>query len=217
LSAPDDAYLHADMFGHEVDVGAYHLGMVYAKALLGATEKAGNTGEVLAELDALVDDVLRRHPQVDTALGTAMINNEDKVAIVDRVFAGRVTTVFLNFLKVVAGHGRGGCLRAVRKAAHDLLDQQRGRLRVRLTTAAPLDAELARRIENQLRAALDGEPVLVRVVDPDLIGGIVFRVGDTVYDGSVASRLEQLRQQMIHRSVNEIQRRRDRFSSTARN
>jgi len=206
LSDASDAYLHADMFGHEVDVGAYHLGMVYAKALLGATEKAGNT-----------DDVLRRHPQIDAALGTAMINNDDKAAIVDRVFAGRVTTVFLNFLKVVAGHGRGGCLRAIRKAAHDLLDHQRGRVRIRLTTAAPLDAELARRIEVQLRAALEGEPVLARFVDPDLIGGIVFRVGDTVYDGSVASRLEHVRQQMIHRSVNEIQRRRDRFSTTAGN
>jgi F-type H+-transporting ATPase subunit delta len=217
LSDAGDAYLHADMFGHEVDVGAYHLGMVYAKALLGAAEKAGNTDEVLAELDALVDDVLRRHPQIDAALGTAMINNDDKAAIVDRAFAGRVTTVFLNFLKVVAGHGRGGCLRAIRKAARDLLDQERGRVRIRLTTAAPLDAELARRIESQLRAALEGEPVLARFVDPDLIGGIVFRVGDTVYDGSVASRLEHVRQQMIHRSVNEIQRRRDRFSSTTGN
>src|SRR5690348_15545239 len=194
------------MFGHEVDVGAYHLGMVYAKALLGAAEKEGKTDEALAELDALVNDVFRRHPQVEAALATAMINNEHKAAIVDRVFAGRVTTVFLNFLKVVAGHGRGGCLRAIRKAARDLLDRQRGRVRVRLTTAAPLDAELTGRIENQLRATLAGEPVLVRVVNPDLIGGIVFKVGDTVFDGSVASRLEQLRQQMIHRSVHEIQR-----------
>ncbi len=217
MSASDDAYLHADMFGHEVDVGAYHLGMVYAKALLGATEKTGNTDEVLAELDALVDDVLRRHPQIDAALATAMIKNEDKAAIVGRVFAGRVTMLFLNFLKVVAGHGRGGCLRAIRKAARDLLDQQRGRVRVRLTTAVPLDAELARRTKTHRRAAPGGEPVVARFVDPDLIGGIVFRVGDTVFDGSVASRLEQLRRQMIHRSVHEIQRRRDRFSSAAGN
>jgi F-type H+-transporting ATPase subunit delta len=212
LSATDDAYLHADMFGHEVDVGAYHLGMVYAKALLGATENAGNTDEVLTELDALVDEVLHRHPQIDAALATAMINDEDKAAIIDRVFAGRVTTVFLNFLKVVAGHGRGDCLRAIRKAVHDLLDEQRGRVRVKLTTAAPIDQEITQRIENQLRASLQGEPVLARFVDPDLISGIVLRVGDTVFDGSVASRLEQIRQQMIHRSVHEIQRRRDRFS-----
>jgi F-type H+-transporting ATPase subunit delta len=217
LSVSDDAYLHADLFGHEVDVGAYHLGMVYAKALVGAAEKAGNTDEVLAELDALVDDVLRRHPQLDAALATATITNENKVAVVGRVFAGRVTTVFLSFLKVVAGHGRGGCLRAIRKAARDLLDQKLGRVRVRLTTATPLDDELARRIDSQLRAALDGTPVLARFIDPDLIGGIVFKVGDTVFDGSVATRLEQLRQQMIHRSVHEIQRRRDRFSSPAGN
>jgi F-type H+-transporting ATPase subunit delta len=200
------------MFGHEVDVGAYHLGLVYAKALLGAAESAGKTDEALAELDSLVDDVLGRHPQIDAALESAMIGSADKVAILDKVFAGRVTTVFLNFIKVVTAHGRGGCLRAIRKAAHDLLDEQRGRTRVQLTTAAPLDGEQARKIETQLRAAFDGEPVLARSVNPDLIGGIVLKVGDTVYDGSVAARLEKVRQQMIHRSVHEIQRRRDRFS-----
>ena len=49
------------------------------------------------------------------------------------------------------------------------------------------------------------------VIDPELIGGVVVRVGDTVYDGSVATNLKQLRQQMINRSVHEIQSRRDRF------
>src|SRR5260221_383364 len=100
------------MFGQEVDVGAYHLGMVYAKALLGAAAKADNTDEVMAELDALVDEVMHRYPQIDAALESAMIKHEDKAAIVDRAFAGRVSTLFLNFLKVVVGHGRAGCLRA---------------------------------------------------------------------------------------------------------
>ena len=50
-------------------------------------------------------------------------------------------------------------------------------------------------------------------VRPELIGGLVMRVGDTVYDGSISTRLNKLRQQMIDRSVHEIQSRRDRFRS----
>ena len=61
---------------------------------------------------------------------------------------------------------------------------------------------------------LDGEPVLETLEDPELIGGVVLRVGDTVFDGSVARQLEQLREQMIDRSVHEIQSRRDRFCNT---
>ncbi len=62
---------------------------------------------------------------------------------------------------------------------------------------------------------LEGEPVLDERVDPGVIGGIVVRIGDTVYDGSIANQLENLRQQIIDRSAHEIQSRRDRFRSPA--
>ena len=70
---------------------------------------------------------------------------------------------------------------------------------------------MANKIAATLRTMLGGEPIFTRTVRPELIGGIVLRVGDTVYDGSVATQLEQIREQMITRSVHEIQSRRDRF------
>lgn len=206
---PEDAYLSTSLVDQDIDVGAYRVGMVYGKALLAATEKSGQTDEVLQELDALIE-LLQKHPQIDEAMRSGMIKPDDKVAMVDRVFAGRVTPIFLNFLKVVAAHGRGGFLRAVRKAVRDLRDRQQGRVRVEVTTATPLDDPLAEQVQNRLRGMLGGEPVLTRKVDPDLLGGLVFRVGDTVYDGSVARQLAQVRSQMIDRSIHEIQRRRDR-------
>ena len=62
-----------------------------------------------------------------------------------------------------------------------------------------------------------GEPVLVPKIKPELIGGIVLRMGDAVYDGSVAARLADIRGRIINRSVHEIQSRRDRFSNPAGN
>ena len=70
---------------------------------------------------------------------------------------------------------------------------------------------LAGRIAENLKNVLDGQPIVEEVVDPDLIGGVVVRVGDTVFDGSVATQLESVRQRMIERSAHEIQTRRDRF------
>ena len=168
---PEDAYLAASLTDeHDIDVGAYHLGMVYGKALLAATEKAGNTDEVLDELDQLIA-VLAKQPKVDDVMSSGMIASDQKVAMVERVFAGKVTSTFLNFIKVVVAHGRGGFLRAIRKAVRDLRDQQHGRIRVQVTTATPLDGELSERIQNQIRGMLGGEPVLAKKVDPDLIGG----------------------------------------------
>jgi F-type H+-transporting ATPase subunit delta len=213
---PEDAYLAASLTDRDVDVGAYRIGMVYGKALLAATEKVGNTDEVMDELDQLIA-LLVKLPRIDEILASGMIANDRKVEMVERILAGRVTPLFLNFVKVVAAHGRGGFLRAIRKAVRDLRDQQQGRIRVQVTTAVPLDDGLTERIQNHLRGMLGGEPVLSKKVDPDLIGGLVFRVGDTVYDGSVATRLAQVKSQMIDRSIHEIQRRRDRVSPTAGN
>lgn len=201
----------------EIDPAAHQLATAYARALLGASEKAGNTEEVLDEFDSLLRDVLYRYPRIDDILASGMVANEDKAELVGRVFAGRVTPLFLNFLKVVTGHGRGRYLKAIHAAAHDQYDQLRGRVRVLVTTAAPLDDDLARRIAEQLRGVLSAEPRLQRKVDPKLVSGIMFRIGDTVYDGSVSTQLERIRSQMIHRSVHEIQRRRDSFGTPAGN
>ena len=209
-----DARLAAEI---DADVGVQHVATVYAEAFLGAVERAGQTEAVLAEFDSLLADVLDRYPNLEEILTSGLISPEEKVGILDRVFGGRASTVLLNFLKVVSRHGRLDCLRAIHRRTHELYDELRGRVRLRLATARAISDELAARIAGRLRGLIGGEPLLARVIDPDLIGGAVVRVGDTVYDGSVATRLENVRQQMIKRSAHEIQSRRDRFRHPAGN
>lgn len=201
---------------HErIDTGQQQVGALYARSLLSAAEGAGQTEAILAELDSFVEDVLDKLPQFESMLSTALVAPEEKVALLDRSLQGQASTLFLNFLKVAANHGRLDSLRAIRRAAHEVYNQMRGRIPVVVRSATPLDAASEQQVTQRLRELLRGEPQLVREVDPALIGGLVIRVGDTVYDGSVARRLEQLRLQMIDRSVHEIQSRRDRFSHSA--
>jgi F-type H+-transporting ATPase subunit delta len=195
----------------QADVTADSLAAVYAQAFLGAAGKAGQTESLLAEFDSLVTDVLERYPDLGRILASALISHEEKVGILDRVLGGRASALFLNYLKVVSRHGRLELLRRIHRQAHEQYDRLRGRVRVRLTTPVAVDEALAADIVEDLRGLVGGEPVLERVIDPALIGGAVLQVGDTVYDGSIASQLEQVRQQMIDRSAHEIQSRRDRF------
>ena len=88
---------------------------------------------------------------------------------------------------------------------------------MRLTTVTPLEPATLARIMESLRAMLPGEPVLEQATDPSLIGGAVLRVGDTVYDGSIANQLHNLRLEILDRSAHEIQSRRDRFRHSAGN
>jgi F-type H+-transporting ATPase subunit delta len=195
----------------EADVGVERIADVYAQALLGAAEQAGQTQAVLEEFDALITGVLAQHPKLAAILAAGLISHEEKAGMLDRLFAGRLSPLLLNCLKVVSRHGRLDCLRAIHRRLHVLYDRARGLIHVRLSTAAPVSGALAGRIAASLRSVLGKEPVLDRVTDPALIGGAVLRIGDTVYDGSIANQLHVLREQMIQRSAHEIQSRRDRF------
>jgi F-type H+-transporting ATPase subunit delta len=195
---------------HAVNVGAQRVAAVYATGFIGAAEAAQKTDAVLEELQAVVE-ALGQFPQLETVLGSALVTHEEKSQILDRVFGSRLSGLTLDFLKVVSRHGRLDILRSIADEFSKLYDQLRGRIRVRLSTATPLTDGLSRSLAASLLKLLGGQPVVDSEVDPDLIGGVVVRVGDTVYDGSLARQLQQVRQQMITRSVHEIQSRRDRF------
>ena len=197
--------------GFSPDVGREKVGEIYARALLGAAENAGQTVAVLDELDAIVSEVFAQFPKLETVLGSLLVSPEEKAVVLDRVFAAQISRLLLNFLKVVARHGRLDCLRAIRHQARILYEEMQGNVRVRLTTATAVDPKQIERDRRRLGASLGQRPILETVVDPALIGGAVLRIGDTVYDGSVANQLQSIRQQMIERSVHEIQSRRDRF------
>jgi F-type H+-transporting ATPase subunit delta len=193
------------------DVGSQSIAAVYAKAFLGATEAAGATDAALAELDSLVTDVLDKLPRLDAIFSSALVPSDDKIALVDKSIGRTASPLLRNFLKVLARHDRLEILRAIRREARRMFDKMRGRLRVHVSTASDLDGDLTRRLTDMLRGMLGAEPVLEVDTRPELIGGMVLRVGDTVYDGSVSTRLERIREHMIERSVHEIQSGRDRF------
>ena len=194
------------------DSGRQHLGAVYAKALLGATEKLGNTDSVLSELESLVADVLDKLPKFDAALSSPRIAQEEKVRILKRAFGGKMSPVLLNFLNVAAEHGRLDCLRAIAEGARRLYNQLRNRVEVNLQSAQPLTNQLRELIAVRLAQLLGREIDLQTGVDPDLLGGIVVRVGDTVYDGSLANKLKTMRGAAIERTARTMRESLERFA-----
>ncbi len=200
-----------------VDPGAQQVAGVYARALLGAGKNGGDAGALVSEFEELVSEVLQKFPEFDALLSSPRLDADEKARILDRTLGGQASALALNVLKVLARHGRLPQLRAIVAQARHLYELEQGRRRVDVTTAVPLGDDQVERLRATLAQRLGLEPQLVRHTDPDMIGGLVVRVGDTVLDGSVATRLSRLRGQMIERSVHEIQRRRDRVSHPAGN
>jgi F-type H+-transporting ATPase subunit delta len=193
------------------NAGQQYLGGVYAKALLGVTESAGVTESVVAEFDSFLTDVLERLPDFEAMLKSPRVSHEDKERLFDRAFAGKMSVCLLNFLKVVSRHGRLDCLRMINRAVHLLLDNLRGRVQVEVTTAAPVPADVLDGVRNRLAVSLGREVVVSTSVNPELLGGIVVRIGDKVYDGSIKNSLERMREETFSQSVENMRRNLDRL------
>jgi F-type H+-transporting ATPase subunit delta len=201
------------MANHDtIDAGRQHLGNVYAKALLGAAEKAGQADQVVGELESIVSDVLNKLPKLDAVMKTPRLTHEERLPILDRAFGGRVSATTLTFLKVVSRHGRLDCLRAIARAARKQLNAARGLVEVHVETAFPLSDHTRERVIGRLRELLKRDVVLTTSVNDELIGGLVVRVGDTVYDASVAASLKRMAQVTLDHTKQTIRESLERFA-----
>ena len=193
------------------DTDQQQLGKLYAKALLGA---AGDQAEaVLAELDSLLDDVLARLPDLRAVLDSPRVSHQEKEEMLNKAFQGKMSDTLLNFLKVCSRRRRLDALEVMRRAGHAQLNEMMGRIEVQVATAAPVEPSRLDSLKQQLSQLLGSDVVLSTEVDPELLGGLVVRVGDTVYDGSVANRLERFRDAALRNTANEVRSAIDRFVS----
>lgn len=168
-----------------------HVGEVYAQALIGAGEAAGNLDEILEQFQGVVD-VLAKQPKLGAALSSPRVAEEAKEALLERIFGGRIDATLLRFLKILARRGRLNFINGIQRASIELRDVQTGRIRVTVSSAQALSDSQKETIRTNLETSFGKKVGLTMKVEPDLLGGLVMRVGDTVYDGSVSGQLDQL-------------------------
>ena len=183
---------------------------VYATSFLDAAGDQG--GERLEEFTSFVNDVLNANPEFRTILISGVANRDEQVQIIDRVVAQHGSEFFANFLKVLAKHERLDLLPAILEATQLEFEKRNGKQRVQVVSASPLDDAALGRVREKIASAFSFDPIVENVTDPKLLGGLVIRVNNKVYDGSLRSRLNQLAKRMQQGSLHEIQSGRDRFS-----
>jgi F-type H+-transporting ATPase subunit delta len=190
--------------GH-VDIAADRVATVYAQAIIEAAEAAGCRGEVLGELAALAREVLPKVPEAAAVFSSPKVSAEEKDRIIDRLAGSRLKPTTANALHVLARHGRLGMLATVVDAAERLADERDGKQQAVFTTAVPLAAAEQARVVSDTEKALSARLTPRFVVDPAIIGGLVVRIGDTIYDQSVATGLARLGGRLQQRTIHAIQ------------
>ena len=187
---------------------------IYAEALMAAAQQKGETDRVLEELDSLVDDVFKNHPQLETLFSSAALGRYARRDALNKAFDNRCSETFLSFLHILNEHDRLDLLRSIRQAVHELDDERKNRVQVLVQSAVPLSDNIRHALAEQIRSVFQKEPVLVARIAPELLGGMKIRIGDVQVDSTVRNYLDNMKKNILARSSHEIQSRRDSFSST---
>ena len=170
----------------------------YARALLDVSlQEKGDLPRIEQDLAQLVD-LLAEYPALEKVLINPAIPVARKRAAVAEVTSRlRVTPVVAKLLALLAERDRLVLLPDLLASYRErLLDHQKT-VKAEVTTAIPLAADRAMAIERGLAQVTGRTVTLVTKVDPSIIGGVVARVGSTVYDGSVTTQLQKMKQRLV--------------------
>lgn len=173
------------------------LARVYAESLLSLAEKGGQADAVGAELNAVAFDVIGKNPKVAAFLDSPAVTAKGKLPVLAAAFERAASDLFKKFVGVLNQNNRLGLLPDIAAAYQGIRDKQAGRVRVLVRSAVPLSAAEQSNLKATLQKNLSKEPILNVRVEPELLGGLIVQVGDRVYDTSVRTRLETLRNHLM--------------------
>lgn len=184
----------------------------YAEAFLDAAGSVASVPEVLEEFQSFVDDVLAANPDFRDILNSEIIKSDVKLGLIDRTAGPSASEFFGNFLRVITRHDRLVLLPLIVEECQHLYEIRTGRQRVQVISATTLSDQQKQQIYDRLNDSLSFDPILEFETDDSLLGGLVIRIGDSVFDTSLRTRVRQLRARLRERNLHEIQSGRDRFS-----
>jgi len=170
------------------------IGQVYARSLFEVAEDAGKLDEVREQLGEFADAVAESH-ELSVFLFSPYFSTEEKKDGLHRVLDD-VDETFENFLELLLEQHRMPAIHRIRREYETMWDRQNDVLPVAVTSAVELDEETGRSVGDRIGEQTGRKVQLTSHVDPDILGGLVLRVGNSILDASIRNRLDQLRKQV---------------------
>ena len=161
--------------------------------LASRNESIQEYGDALGMVAGLLEDDSRFRTFVETP----RIDDETKKDVIRKVFRDKAPKQVINFVLITIDKRRQTLLREISAEYLLLLDDHLGREHVEVTVARPLDDTTENVVSERLSKMLGKQAIPHIRVKPEILGGLVVRTGDTIYDGSVRRRLEDLRRRLL--------------------
>jgi F-type H+-transporting ATPase subunit delta len=169
----------------------------YAKALLDVAIKESDPARIEQEF-ATVVEAMTTHAELHRVLTSPRTPQAARVSIVKALTARAGAQLPLaKLIAILAERGRLELLPEMLAVYRERLLAHRNIVRAVVTSAVPLGADKVRALEQRLASVTGKNVQLETTVDPEIVGGVITRIGSTVYDGSIRTQLAKMRQQLV--------------------
>lgn len=168
----------------------------YANSLLTSAIEKGNLQKVADDME-LVLTTLQASEELSRTLSSPVIKPQLKASITDEIFKSRISAETMDFLKFVIGKNREDLLESIVRKFLELRDRQEGIVNVVVRSAVELGDDQKDTLRQNFEKMLNKKVRFNFVIDPNVIGGFVAKVGDTVFDASLKHQLEILKKRFL--------------------
>jgi len=174
------------------------LAETYARSLFELSEARGGQAAIestLAELEEILE-MARGNPAFSEFLSSLALPSSKRGESLKKIFKGRVSDLTAHFLLVLNDKGRLSHLPSIAAAFDAQVQKFFGRVEVDVYTAGPISAEELRAIKDRFQQVIGKEAIIHPYTDGSMLGGVKIRIGDHLIDGSLATQLRRMREQL---------------------
>jgi F-type H+-transporting ATPase subunit delta len=173
----------------------------YAKALIEIAEEMNKLDKITKDVQ-FIDSLIKDSRELQLFLKSPIIKEDKKKEILKEIFSdSRVDPVTLKFILLLVEKNREDLLHDIVRTYRQLYDEKMGIVTAEITTAVEISDSEKKKIEKKILELTRANKVNpIYKVDPSIIGGVIIRIGDTVYDASIRRKIQLLREQLVYGS-----------------
>ncbi len=165
---------------------------VYAEALFEVAVEADKLDEYKKELEFVVE-CFDEYPKFYDLFVAVRISKENKKDTINEIFENKISKDVLNFLKILIDKQRASSIRGIYRSFSLMVDQKQGIVNAKVQSAVELTESEKEKLKSQLEN-MSGHTVRLNcVVNPEIIGGLIIKMGDEVIDASITGKLNEMK------------------------
>jgi F-type H+-transporting ATPase subunit delta len=166
----------------------------YAKSLLVLALEQKVADKVFEDMKVIAETV-KSNRDFLVFLRSPVVKADKKMSVIKAVFHGRMSPMAEGFIRIITSHRRENILGEIAQSYVNQYKENKNIEVAEVTSAVKLDASALKKIQEKLKAREGREIEIVQKIDPDLIGGMIIRIGDRQFDGSISRQLKLLRKE----------------------